>query len=59
MRDANDDRVIDISDAVYLLHGLFLGGPLPPPPGPPPAECGKDPPVSPSALGCGLYRHCE
>jgi hypothetical protein len=57
--NANDDPRIDLSDAVYLLQGLFLGGPLPPPPGPPPAPCGRDGPVTPSALGCGVYAHCE
>ncbi|MBI4585559.1 MAG: IPT/TIG domain-containing protein [Planctomycetes bacterium] len=28
--DANGDGLLDISDAVYLLNALFLGGPAPP-----------------------------
>ena len=32
--DANDNGVIDFSDAVFGLVYLFLGGPPPPPPGP-------------------------
>jgi len=38
--NANDDERLDISDAVYLLGFLFLGGPSPPPPYP---EPGVDP----------------
>jgi hypothetical protein len=57
--NANDDRKVDLSDAVYVLQGLFLGGPAPPRPGPPPEPCGREPAVSPSALGCERYAHCE
>ncbi|MGE3167196.1 MAG: hypothetical protein AB7O52_20000 [Planctomycetota bacterium] len=35
--DANDDRAIDISDAIYLATYIFLAGPAPPVPFP---ECG-------------------
>jgi len=57
--NANDDAVLNISDAVYLFQALFTGGPKPPAPGAPPAECGADPVISPSALGCKLYIHCQ
>ena len=36
--DANDDGAIDISDAVYTLSFLFLGGPAPRPTLPEPTE---------------------
>ena len=39
-RDANDDGLVDMSDAVYLFNWRFGDGP--PPPGPFPA-CGADP----------------
>lgn len=32
--DGNDDGVLDLGDAVYLLRWLFRGGLIPPPPGP-------------------------
>ena len=32
--DGNDDGVLDLGDAVYLLQWLFRRGPIPPPPGP-------------------------
>jgi hypothetical protein len=38
--DANDDGTVDISDPVYILFFLFVGGPQPPIPYP---EAGKDP----------------
>lgn len=38
--DANDSGAVDVSDAVYILQHLFVGGPPPPPPFPSP---GLDP----------------
>ncbi len=38
--DADDSGVLDITDPIYLLGHLFLGGPAPPPPGL--AACGAD-----------------
>ena len=38
--DANDDEALDISDAIYVLGSLFVGGAPPPPPFP---DCGADP----------------
>jgi hypothetical protein len=37
--DLNSDAAIDLSDAVYGLQFLFLGGPLP-------VNCGGDPDCS-------------
>lgn len=45
--DANDDGLVDISDAVYLLSTLFQDAPLPPDPG---LQCGTDP--TEDDLGC-------
>jgi len=42
--DANDDGIVDISDAVFTLGCLFLGDACPA------TECGLDP--SPDDLGC-------
>ena len=39
--DANDDGILDISDAIGLLSFQFLGGTPPMPPGP--GDCGPDP----------------
>jgi hypothetical protein len=50
--DVNDDSVVDISDAIYLLSYLFLGGDHGPPPAPFPNP-GLDP--TPDALGCTEY----
>ena len=46
--DVTDDSAVDISDSVYLLNFLFLGGSPPPPPFPTP---GEDP--TPDDLTCG------
>ena len=46
-RDTNDDARIDLSDAVFLLTFLFLGGLPIPDPGP--NVCGPDP--TPDGLG--------
>jgi hypothetical protein len=45
--DGNDDGTLDITDAIFILAHLFLGGPAPPRPYP---EPGDDP--TPDALGC-------
>lgn len=45
--DANDDGTLNISDPVYLLSYLFVGGGPPPPPF---ADCGEDP--TPDGLDC-------
>lgn len=55
--DSNNDARVDISDGVYLLSFLFLGGP---PPADPNAICGNDPDAAGSSgdLGCERYQHC-
>ena len=45
--DMNDDGGLDISDPIFLLNFLFLGGRFPPPPHP---GCGLDP--TPDPLSC-------
>ncbi|MGH9361483.1 MAG: hypothetical protein ACRD2T_06155, partial [Thermoanaerobaculia bacterium] len=45
--DANDDGALEITDSIYLLQFLFLGGPAPPPPHPRP---GLDP--TPDGFRC-------
>lgn len=45
--DIDDSRNLNVTDPIYLLNHLFLGGPEPPAPYP---EPGTDP--GPSALGC-------
>ena len=45
--DSDGTGVLNITDAIFTLGFLFLGGPPPPPPGP---ACGQD--TSPSSLGC-------
>jgi hypothetical protein len=50
--DANDDARVDISDVIYILNYLFLGGAPPPDPGP--NVCGTDPTID--LLGCRTYR---
>jgi hypothetical protein len=42
-----------ITDAIYILNFLFLGGPAPLPPFP---ECGIDPTVD--GLGCASFAAC-
>jgi len=51
--DSDDSGTIDISDAVYLLDFLFLGGPPPPPPV---RVCGID--RTADALACGAHSAC-
>ena len=45
--DVNDDGRNNVSDPIYTLNHLFLGGPAPPPPYP---EKGRDP--GPDSLAC-------
>jgi hypothetical protein len=52
--DANDDGEVNITDGIYILNFLFLGGPAPADPG---ASCGPDPVGSPD-LGCETYDNC-
>jgi hypothetical protein len=57
----NNDGLIDISDPIFGLNFLFLGGARLPAPGPPPNPCGQDSHESGSGtfLGCELYDRCE
>ena len=52
--DADQSGVHDLSDAIYVLNYLFLGGKPPPAPGP--GVCGL--PTDPS-LGCASYTACK
>jgi hypothetical protein len=51
--DANDTGAVNLTDAVYLLRFLFLGGPEVEAPYP---GCGPDP--TPDDLGCETYPPC-
>ena len=51
--DMDDNGLLNITDPVYLLGSLFLGGPAPPEPYP---SCGKD--TTPDLLGCTTYTPC-
>ncbi len=51
--DADDNGVLEIIDAVYLLNFLFLGGLAPAEPFP---TCGPDP--TPEGLGCKSFAPC-
>ncbi len=57
--DANDDDRIDLTDAVYIFHALFLGGVEPRAPFP---SCGADPwngATGYDSLGCHEFpTHC-
>jgi hypothetical protein len=52
--DTNDTGAIDLTDAVYLLSYLFLGGPAPAEPFP---ACGPDPTIG--ELTCGAFEGCK
>ena len=54
--DCNADSTLDISDAVFALNHLFLGGP---PPAAPYPECGTSDLEADEALGCEeSLEHC-
>jgi hypothetical protein len=46
--DADDSGALDLTDAIYVLQFLFMGGTKPPAPGP--DACGPDP--AGTSLGC-------
>jgi hypothetical protein len=59
--DADNDGTIDLTDGIFLLKWLFVGGPEPAAPGPTGVPCGLDPdlPGSPGDLGCESYDQCN
>ena len=56
--DSNADGVMNITDGIFVLNFLFLGGPGPAAPGPPDSPCGPDPASSVIDLGCTTYNPC-
>jgi hypothetical protein len=55
--DANDDGDFDITDPLYTIRWLFIGGKPPPPTyGPIPGGCGLDP--TEDDLTCEFYGPC-
>jgi hypothetical protein len=52
--DSDDSGELDLTDAIYLLDYLFLGGS---PPRAPFSECGRDGPGD--LLGCESFAACE
>ncbi|MBI4600486.1 MAG: NPCBM/NEW2 domain-containing protein [Planctomycetes bacterium] len=55
--DADNNGLLQLTDAIRVLGYLFLGAAPPAPPGPPPSDCGTDPPDT-GDLGCEAYTHC-
>ncbi|MBI4605323.1 MAG: hypothetical protein HY721_25445 [Planctomycetes bacterium] len=55
--DADNNGKLELTDAIRILGFLFLGAAAPAPPGPPPADCGLDPPDT-GDLGCETYTRC-
>jgi hypothetical protein len=49
--DTNDDGLVNLTDALYILYYLFRGGAVPPAPGP--DDPGPD--VGGASLGCASY----
>lgn len=47
--DADDNGVVSVTDAIYLLRYLFMSGPPPPPPF---GKCGADPGGDADGIGC-------
>ena len=52
--DTDDNGALEITDAVYLLSFLFLGGPAPEQPFP---SCGPDPTID--DLTCESFAICD
>jgi hypothetical protein len=52
--DTDDTGGVDLTDTIYYLNALFLGGPLPPAPW---MVCGEDP--TPDNLTCEEYFACR
>ncbi|MEM7233829.1 MAG: DUF1800 family protein, partial [Planctomycetota bacterium] len=50
--DSDDSGLLDISDGIFVLTHVFLGGPPPPPP----SDCGVDP--TPDGLLCEYFDAC-
>ncbi len=53
--DANDDGLLNIVDAIYLLNYVFGQGP---PPAAPFPDCTEDPTPG-NSLDCVFFRPCE
>ena len=51
--DSDGNGNMDITDGIYLLDFMFLGGPEPPPPFP---DCGPDPTID--ELTCDTFPPC-
>lgn len=51
--DGNDDGTVNITDPIYVLNFLFIGGPEPPAPFP---NCGTDPTAD--GIGCFGFAGC-
>ena len=52
--DTNDDGLTDVSDPIYLLNYLYLGGP---PPATPYPHCGGD--ETEDSESCETYTSCD
>ncbi len=52
--DADDNGALNLADVMFILHALFHGGPLPPPPF---GGCGPDP--TPDLLDCAVRTACS
>ena len=56
--DSNNDGSANITDPIFILNYLFLGGAAPASPGP--TTCGADTDAlgSPGDMGCASYAKC-
>ena len=58
--DADDNGAVQLTDGIFILNFLFLGGGEPPAPGMPGmGDCGLDPGGDDDGIGCDRYTSCE
>ena len=53
--DPDDNGAIQLTDGIFILNFLFLGGTPPPAPG---LDCGEDPEDPNDELGCETFNGC-
>ena len=53
--DPDNNGAIQLTDGIFILNFLFLGGEAPPAPG---LDCGEDPAEPDDGLGCETFDSC-